>query len=215
MTIDLASSEFGQALRKGGAGLLKGVYWITADAYNHILVDMLGYRAHELAADAFAAHWTADETGPVLDFGCGTGLTAEALLDDLADTPSLAIDGLDFSERMLDQARDKGLYRRLIEADATKTLPIAPATYGAAISSGLFTHGHVGPEALEPLFQVLKPGALFAFTVYSVMWKRSGFEAALERLERDGRISILSHEETGHFSRLSGQKVHVIAARVL
>ncbi len=208
MAIDLTHTEMELALRRGGAGLLKGVYWLTARAYNTILVDMLGYRAPELAADAFAARWRGGD-GPVLDLGCGTGLTAAAL----SKRVSVVVDGLDYSSSMLDQARRKGLYRHLVEADATKTLPLEPESYAGAISSGLFTHGHVGPEALEPLLAALAPGALFAFTVYSVIWRRSGFGEALDRLAGEGRIAVLSHEEVGHFTRLRGQKVHVIAVR--
>jgi SAM-dependent methyltransferase len=198
----------GSALRGAWAGILKTIYWLTAGIYNKVLVTVLGYRAHELAADAFAAHWPGG-TGPVLDLGCGTGLTAEALSRHV----SVEIDGIDFSEAMLDRARKKGIYRRLIEADVTKPLPVARAGYTGAISSGLFTHGHVGADALGPILAALAPGALFVFTVYSKIWTRGGFETALAQLQSSGRIDILGHTEAGHFRRFGSQKVHVLIVR--
>jgi len=210
MSSEAATDGFDAALRKTGAGLLKSVYWLGAGIYNRVLVNVLGYRAHLLAAEAFAAHWPGGP-GPVLDIGCGTGLTADALLKRVR----VAIDGVDFSAAMLDRARSRGIYRELIEADVTRPLPVEPRSYAGAVSSGLFTHGHVGAEALEPLLGALAPDAIFAFTVYSSIWKRGGFEQTLATLEESGRIAVLSNTTSGHFSRFKGQTVHVLAIRVL
>ena len=58
---------------------------------------------------AALAQFTQDQNAPVLDFGCGTGLSGLALK--LAGFS--VIDGLDLSPEMLAKARDKGIYRRL------------------------------------------------------------------------------------------------------
>ncbi|MEJ8570235.1 class I SAM-dependent DNA methyltransferase [Microbaculum marinum] len=207
------SAEFETALKGAWTGTLKSVYWMTARVYNRVLVSALGYHAHELAADAFVRHWQrpGGAAGAVLDLGCGTGLTAEALLERV----DVQIDGIDFSEAMLDRAEEKGIYRRLIEADVTRPLPVEPRSYSGAVSSGLFTHGHVGADALEPILAALAPGAIFAFTVYSTIWTRAGFDAELAKLERDGRIEVLDHQESGHFQRLRGQRVHVLTVRIV
>ncbi|MFN3294803.1 MAG: class I SAM-dependent DNA methyltransferase, partial [Gemmobacter sp.] len=109
------------------------------------------------------------------DVGAGTGLCAEALR---AQGFAGEIDGVDLSAEMLARARAKGLYRALHHADVTRPLPWT-GRYEGLVSSGTFTHGHVGPEALGPLLAVLAPGALLAVSVNLGVWERMGFDAAL------------------------------------
>lgn len=121
---------------------------------------------------------------PILDVGAGTGLVATHL-------GGAAVDGLDISPEMLEVARAKGLYRNLIEADLTGPLPLPDDAYGGVISSGTFTHGHVGPGCLPELLRVAKPGALFACTVVPGVFDSMGFGSALALLNAQGRISPL------------------------
>lgn len=113
---------------------------------------------------------------PVLDAGAGTGLVAAAL----ASTGHPEIDGLDISPEMLEVARAKGLYRKTIVADLTQALPIPGATYNAVTSCGTFTHGHVGPEALDELLRVAAPGALFVLTIKTEHFEDRGFAAKFQ-----------------------------------
>ena len=53
---------------------------------------------------------------PILDVGAGTGLVGEFLYR----TGNKKIIGIDISSRMLEQAKLKGCYSSLIEADVTK-----------------------------------------------------------------------------------------------
>ena len=109
--------------------------------------------------------------GPVLDAGAGTGLVAAAL----ASAGTLEIDGLDISPEMLAVAREKGLYRKTIIADLMQVLPIPDAAYNAVTSCGTFTHGHVGPEALDELLRVAAPGALFVLAIKTEHFEERGF----------------------------------------
>jgi predicted TPR repeat methyltransferase len=183
-------------------------YWMFAGIYDRV-VERLGYRDPEFAVEALLAAAPSID-GPVLDLGCGTGLAAERLLAHV-DVP---VDGIDASARMLNVARRKGRYRHLFHADIALPLPVAPGTYAGAICSGLFTHAHVGAEALHPSLDALAPGGVFAFTVYAPVWRSGGFETALRGLRAEGRISVVSTVERRHFSRLAPQKVQVVAVRV-
>ncbi|MCA3441753.1 MAG: class I SAM-dependent methyltransferase [Rhodobacter sp.] len=133
---------------------------------------------YRLPADVAAAFLAGGGTGPVLDVGAGTGLVGAALRR-LGWTGQ--IDGVDLSPQMLDQAREKQVYRDLIEADITRPLPL-PGGYTGVVSSGTFTHGHVGPEAFGPMLAVAAPGALFALSVNLRVWAAAGFEPALAAL---------------------------------
>jgi predicted TPR repeat methyltransferase len=116
--------------------------------------------------------------GPVLDVGAGTGLVAEAMVM----REALQVDALDISPEMLAVAARKGLYRRCIEGDLTGRLSLEDESYGAIVSAGTFTHGHVGPEALEELLRVASPGALFVLSINAAHYEAHGFAAKFAAL---------------------------------
>lgn len=143
-----------------------------AARYDADFADRMAYRLPALVAAAFAA---AGGTGPVLDAGAGTGLLGVAL----AAAGIGPADGIDIAPEMLAEARAKGCYRHLTEADLTQPLPPLHGPYGGVVSSGTFTHGHLGPDVLPRLMAVAAPGAVFAFSVNSGVWAARGFDAAL------------------------------------
>jgi SAM-dependent methyltransferase len=151
------------------------LYRNWAASYDAGFAAGMDYRLPAHVAGAFLA---GGGTGPVLDVGAGTGLVGAALRG-LGWAGE--IDGIDLSPQMLDRAREKQVYRDLIEADVTRPLPL-PGGYHGVVSSGTFTHGHVGPEALGPMLAVAAPGALFALSVNLRVWMAAGFEPALAGL---------------------------------
>ncbi len=180
------------------------LYGRLPGAYNG-LVGAMGYRAPELVAKALADHLKA-ESPKLLDAGCGTGLTAKAVR---TYHPQAQIDGFDLSPEMLKQAAKTGLYQSLKVADATKALPFPSGQYDAAVSSGLYTLGHVGPEALVPVLDTIKPGGLFALNIYEAAWHKLRFEEAIDQLVADGLVTVCSHDKATHFGRL-GQTCRVV-----
>lgn len=130
-------------------------------------------------------------TGPVLDVGAGTGLCG-AILANLGVGP---IDAVDISAEMLDVAMAKDIYRDAIEADLNEGIPVPRDSYNGIISSGTFTTGHVGPEALDALLRVARPGALFAISINARHYEAAGFAAKLSALQ-DGQIRNLTLPET-------------------
>lgn len=157
------------------------LYGGWAQTYDAGFIAEMRYAYPENLASLFLRAGGAD-AAPVLDVGCGTGAMGAAL-------PGLALDGLDISPEMLAEARAKGAYRTLIEADLTRPLPLPDAAYGGVVSAGTFTHGHVGPEALDELLRAARPGAVFALGVNAGVFAPMGFDKAFARLEAAGRIS--------------------------
>ena len=151
------------------------LYRDWADTYDQSFAQSMDYQL-----PAHVAHLFADlgGEGPVLDVGAGTGLLAEALRT-LSD---VEIDALDLSTDMLAVAGQKGIYRNLIKADLTQSLSIAPDSYGGVVSSGTFTHGHVGPDSLDKLIAGARPGALFVLSVNAEHFEARGFAAKFEAL---------------------------------
>jgi len=159
-----------------GADAIRTLYADWATSYEANFAQSMDYRLPAEVAAAFMA--AGGVKGPVLDIGAGTGLLAQALRG-LGFAGE--IDAVDLSAEMLAQAARKGLYRTLFEADITRPLPVG-AQYSGMVSSGTFTHGHVGPEALIPLLQSAAPGARVVLSVNQAVYERLGFGPALQAL---------------------------------
>lgn len=154
-----------------------------AQEYDTQMLEGLDYESPQKIARCLSRHLK-HKHEPVLDIGCGTGLTAMALI-------SLGyglIDGVDYSAEMIAVARAKSIYQNLHVADLNQTLDFDNDHYAAIISSGTFTHGHVGPQPLDELVRVLKPGGYLACTIHQDLWQQAGFEDKINRLKAAGRL---------------------------
>ena len=163
----------------------KKLYADWAETYDKTFIEASDFVQPQHVARAFLS---AGGSGPVLDFGCGTGVMGEALAGRV--TP---VDGADLSPEMLAVAARKGVYRNLIEGNVLDGLMVADAAYAGVVSSGTFTNGHVGPEALDELLRLAQPGAQFAISINGEHFERAGFAAKFEDLA--GRIAGLSLPE--------------------
>lgn len=133
-----------------------------------------GYRHPSIGLALLARH-AARGVGPVLDAGCGTGLLGD-WLGILGFAP---VEGLDLSAGMLAVARAKGSYAALHQLALGQNLPFADGAFAAVISTGVFTTGHVGAEALPELIRITRPGGPIVLTVKTTLWD-TGFADALQ-----------------------------------
>ena len=162
-----------------GEDAIRSLYADWAHSYDAGFGDAMGYQLPRAVALGFVA---AGGTGPVLDIGAGTGLVAEHLTQHGVGP----LDALDLSQDMLDVAEAKGLYRDLYAADFLSPDHGLPRdTYLGIVSAGTFTHGHVGPEGLEPLVDLLKPGGNAVISVNLAFFEKFGFAAKIAGLESD------------------------------
>ena len=155
----------------------KALYGDWAVSYDQHLEQGLNYIAPACIAQILD-NVLADRTASILDIGCGTGLVGAYLVGHGYS----AIDGLDFSAEMLNQARSKQIYQKLLPGDLNTVLDIPDQTYDAGISCGTFTHGHVKADALDEILRVLKPGACFACTIHREVWQSAGFGSKFAQL---------------------------------
>lgn len=121
--------------------------------------------------------------GPLLDAGCGTGLSGPYLRA-LGYTD---IEGLDFSADMLALARQRGAYSALTRAALGGPLPFADGCFAAFFSTGVFTEGHAPASGLDELVRATRPGGHAVFTVRDIVLERDGFRAKFAELQREGR----------------------------
>ena len=156
----------------------KRLYAEWAGEYDDSFAALEDYQLHIHTARAFVG---AGGHGPVLDVGAGTGLCG-AILAGLGVGP---IDATDISAEMLDEAMRKDIYRDAIEADLNQGLPVPRGSYAGVVSSGTFTHGHLGPEVLPALLRVARHGAQFALSINAKHFEALGFADTFRRLEAD------------------------------
>ncbi len=162
------------------------VYSAWAETYDKTFAQDMDYRMPAVIAELYRQSGGA---GNILDIGAGTGLVAKFL----ADAGIGPIDGTDISPEMLIMAGKKRLYRRLFEGDATRRLDVEDGTYDGIVSSGTFTLGHVGPDAIDELLRVAAPGARFALSINAKHFDKAGFKAKLDSIQ--GRIADLALPE--------------------
>ena len=98
----------------------------------------------------FVARYVPRGSGPLLDAGCGTGLSGPYLRAFGYDQ----IEGLDFSAEMLAIARQRCAYARLVPAALGSELGWADGHFAAFLSAGVFTKGHAPPSSLDELVRI-------------------------------------------------------------
>lgn len=154
---------------------LKEFYARWAGDYDKTFAEDMDFVMPQLAAQEFVKRGGAV---PVIDLGAGTGL-AGAALRDLGVAP---IDATDISPEMLEVARGKRVYRALFGGDLNAHLPVEDGIYSGVISTGTFTTGHVGPDALDEVLRILAPGGWAVITVRDEHFQEAGFPAKLRAL---------------------------------
>ena len=120
--------------------------------------------------------------GPLLDAGCGTGLSGPYL-------KALGYDriaGLDFSEEMLRVAGSRNAYDDLRRATLGEALPWESDHFDAFFSTGVFTEGHAPASSLGELCRITRPGGIAIFTVRDKIFHTGGFDAMIDELTGRG-----------------------------
>lgn len=148
-----------------------------AATYETEFVVSAGYLHPRVIAEIFDS--CVPDVASAVDAGAGTGLVGAYLC---RLRPALALDGIDLSAEMLAVADAKGVYRHLYERDLTRPVLETAAPYDALISIGLFTHGHLGPEALANLLPLVRPGGYAVIGANESHFLEHGFEDALVSL---------------------------------
>jgi SAM-dependent methyltransferase len=170
-----------------------------------------GYSTPAVATWFFGSY-VSREDGPVLDAGAGTGITGAIL----APLGYGELVGIDVSPRMLELARNKGVYKDLRQMELGGPLDFPDDTFGAVVSTGVFAAGHAPPESFEELIRTTKPGGHIIFSVRTDVYLDGGFKDKQEALEREGKWQLL--ETTEPFSHLRFEdpnlKVQIFAYRV-
>ncbi len=167
-------------------------YQRWAETYDQEVGVDNGYAQPARCAASLAG--VADPCSHVLDVGCGTGLSGLAL----RDSGFTRLDGCDFSPPMLERAAETGVYRQLFEADLNAGLDIDGDAYDHAVAVGVFSFGHIRPDALREVLRVVRPGGAVVVGVNDHFWEVGELAAELDAIEADGLASVASREHGEH-----------------
>lgn len=180
------------------------IYADWAEGYDGDM-DRMSYATPGRVAAALAG-CGADPAGPVLDFGCGTGLSGAAL----RAAGFTTVDGTDISGEMLGVARSKGLYRDL-RLGTPGEVSASPGDYAAIVATGVISLGAAPPEMLDALVDALAPGALLAFSYNDPTLQAQPYLDALDRVLASGRAEQLFREHGPHLNeKVTGSDVIVL-----
>ena len=185
----------------------RAIYDDWAARYDDDLAEA-GYLTPARVARALAEAWP-ERDSPILDFGCGTGLSGEAL----STVGFTTFDGTDISSEMLEHARAKGLYRKLWENTPGEPLGVAPGEYGAIAAIGVVSLGAAPPETLDMLIDTLAPGGLLALSYNDATL---GDAAYLERMKTAcaTTVELVSEAYGPHLNEQDmGSTVYVLRRR--
>ena len=116
----------------------------------------------------------------VLDFGCGTGLVGQEIVNQGLDCE---VDGIDISPGMVEKAREKNCYRDLWEWNISEEKLDRP--YDIIVSCGVFLEGHAPICLLLDLIEQVRREGFVLFTI-----RKSYLESKTDDFDR----YILRHQ---------------------
>lgn len=131
---------------------------------------LLMYRAPQLVATMLAESGIDENrTHDVLDVGCGTGLCGPLLREYAA-----RLVGVDLSAKMLDQARERGVYDELVKGELTAFLRSCHESYDVIVSADTLVYFGALEEVVAAAAGALRPDGHFVFTVEELVGADEG-----------------------------------------
>ena len=144
-----------------------------------------GYITPLRIAEALARH-VKDLSIPILDYGCGTGISGQAFQE--AGFPT--IDGVDISDEMLEVAAQKKIYRRL-EVFAPETGPdVKLGAYNIIAAVGVIGAGAAPLAVLDQIMALLAPKGLLVFSFNDHTLEDPAYDGRVENYVKQGQAAL-------------------------
>jgi predicted TPR repeat methyltransferase len=134
-----------------------------AEGFERHLTDVLRYQAPQILVEGLGQR----RFESALDLGCGTGLGGECLQGHAS-----RVVGVDISAGMVAQARSRGVYAEVLQADVLDFLSASRQVFDLVVAADVFIYlGDLG-AVFSAVKGRLAPEGMFAFTVELASGKR-------------------------------------------
>ena len=145
------------------AHAVKALFDDYSSYYDAAMLEALSYKGPQHLRALLESTWP-DAAPPldILDLGCGTGLGGDAFKDLAAGG---RLDGIDLSDKMIDEARKREIYTDFIVDDFESALAGLHRRYDLAIGADALIYSGDLLPTLTGVGLILKPQGLFLFTL--------------------------------------------------
>ena len=126
---------------------VEGLFDDYASKFERSLLGNLEYKIPKLIAEIILRDCSSDSLGSIIDLGCGTGLLGVEIKQVCKH-----LEGLDLSQKMLEEAQKKRVYDQLIKTDILGYLATADLNFDYFIATDVFIY--VGD--LSDVFHLIK-----------------------------------------------------------
>lgn len=184
----LASVSAGEMPLTAPRAYVENLFDDYADEFDRHLVDILGYQAPKVLIEQLQAQ-VHHRFARAIDLGCGTGLCGPLLRPFTGH-----LEGVDLSGRMVEKARQRGVYDAVVQADVVEHLAALTERPDLVVAADVFIYlGDLDPVFAGVAKQLL-PGGVFCFTV-ELAAQAEGFElqASLTYAHSEAYLRTLAH----------------------
>ena len=114
---------------------VEGLFDKYADKFEISLVNKLQYKTPKIMTEIIMKNSKTDFLGSILDLGCGTGLFGNEIRKFCEQ-----LEGVDLSEKMLNKAKEKNIYNKLIKQDILDYLSNEELNFDYFVSTDVFVY---------------------------------------------------------------------------
>ncbi len=158
-----------------------------------------GYATPGRAAALLAAV-SPDKSAPILDVGCGTGLSGV----EFHRAGFTTIDGVDPSSEMLESAKAKGAYRNLSKIQPGAALPTG---YPSIAAIGVIGCGAAPASLFDDIMTALETPGLFILSYNDHALEVSEFMDKLRSYTDAGKATLMAEEYGPHLPDLGSNSM--------
>ena len=172
----------------------KDIYAKWAASYDVDLAQA-GYESPRRIAEALKTFSPLEPS--ILDFGCGTGLSGQALYE----VGLTKIDGMDISSEMLSNAKTRKVYNKLWLSTPGEMTNVELGQYDIIVAAGVVSLGAAPPETLSIMIDKLNPNGLIGLSYNDPTVEDGSYDKVLNEEIRLGRVAVLFRENGPHLSQ--------------
>ena len=183
------------------------LYEDWADSYDEEVCGY-GYASPARCAEALKNFLPLD--APILDFGCGTGLSGVALQNE----GFLTIDGTELVDKMREKAAARRIYRQLFEGDIDDPFPFPLGTYAAITAVGVISSGAGPASLLDIALEELSPNGLLCFSYNDHTLEDVSYTDALQAATSSGKAEMIFEEYGDHLPQRGVKSMVYILKRL-